>query len=194
VCPLRRDGQIATLMAHATESVPTLPRTMPAPVRDLVRSLTARDPRRRPPGAAPVAGLARAAIGAATVAEVAWWSRRRRVEALAVAPVAAIAIALALFVVIDPDGGPVPQAAVQAAAADPTSVPTPVPSGGAASVLAADRSIASASRTPASVPVVRRRRAAPRPATPVHGHGAKKHGREHGRGAKKHGPGHHGPH
>ena len=76
--PLRRDTQVATVLAHVNEDVPALPRTIPEPVRDLVHRLTARDPRRRPEDAAAVARLARAALGLTMPLEVVPGPRRRR--------------------------------------------------------------------------------------------------------------------
>ncbi|MFI2707464.1 serine/threonine-protein kinase, partial [Nocardioides sp. CER28] len=94
VRPLRRDTQIATLVAHLHEDVPDLPRTVPPPVRDLVRRLTARDPRRRPADAATTARLARAARSSdgSAVFPVVPSGLRARAGWLAAVPVAGAAL------------------------------------------------------------------------------------------------------
>lgn len=60
--PLRRDTQVATLMAHASITVPPLPPNQPVGVRDLIATLVALDPAHRPPSAYAVAQRVRALL------------------------------------------------------------------------------------------------------------------------------------
>ncbi|SFB99678.1 serine/threonine protein kinase [Nocardioides terrae] len=144
--PLRRDTQVATVLAHVNEDVPALPRTFPEPVRDLVHRLTARDPRRRPADAATAARLARAAIGATvSLAEPGPEHRRRRW--LAAAVVAAVAVLGVCLVVGDGGPGPAP-----AAAGANTSSRAGAAVGAALASTAATTEAASVS-APASAPV-----------------------------------------
>lgn len=130
--PLRRDTQLATLLAHVNEDVPALPATFAAPVRDLVRRLSDRDPGRRPADAATVAAMARAAIGAVPGPESAEAStgridippragRRPRRRRWAAAGLAAAVLAGG-WLVLTQTGAPDAPAAAQAdAAAAPTT-------------------------------------------------------------------------
>ncbi len=61
--PFRRDTPVATAMAHLNDEIPPLGGDVPAPARDLIDALTAKDPSARPGSAAAVAAAA-AAIGA----------------------------------------------------------------------------------------------------------------------------------
>lgn len=131
VRPLRRDSQVATLLAHLHNDVPPLPATVPSAVRDVVGRLTAREPRRRPADATAAARLARAAIDAPTLAPV----RRAGVRSLrggrrwlAVASVAA-AVAAVLAYLVGTGGRPTPPPASADATAESTG---PTTSGGVA--------------------------------------------------------------
>jgi eukaryotic-like serine/threonine-protein kinase len=117
VRPLRRDTQVATLLAHLNEEVPDLPRTVPGPVRDLVRRLTARDPRRRPADAATAALLARTACSPDPSASkpVALRSRARW---LAVLPAAGVAL-VGVWLLAGQSDADRPAAAAHVAAAAP---------------------------------------------------------------------------
>ncbi len=61
--PFRRDTPIATALAHLNDDPPPLDDSVPLPVRELVSSMTAKNPSDRPASAAAVAELA-ATIGA----------------------------------------------------------------------------------------------------------------------------------
>ncbi|MGJ9422687.1 protein kinase domain-containing protein [Aeromicrobium sp. CF3.5] len=61
--PFRRDTPMATALAHLNDDIPPLSGEVPGPARDLIGSLTAKDPSARPSSAAAVAEAA-AAIGA----------------------------------------------------------------------------------------------------------------------------------
>ncbi len=61
--PFRRDTPVATALAHLNDDIPPLDEDVPTPARDLIVSLTAKDPSARPRSAAAVAEAA-AAIGA----------------------------------------------------------------------------------------------------------------------------------
>ncbi|GAA1960277.1 hypothetical protein GCM10009798_19850 [Nocardioides panacihumi] len=179
--PLRRDTQVATVMAHLNEDVPTLPRTVPDPVRDLVRRLTARDPRRRPADAATTAVLARAAVGS-TVAFAALPAPRRAVRRrwLGVATAAA-AMAFVVWMIASQGAGR-PTAAAQADA---------VPQVGLSSSSSTSASVSAHAARPTQAAPTRAaaRRVAPRPHATHHRpvkakpHAAARHGK-HGKHGK----------
>jgi len=182
--PLRRDTQVATVMAHVNEDVPALPRTLPEPVRDLVHRLTARDPRRRPADATTAARLARAAIGT-TAALPRLAPVRRRRQWLAVAAAAAVAAVGAYLVVGDGGPGPAPAAAgANLSAGVEGSAGRSLGSGGAPlgsaggtteadSVTASlEAAPATASAAPVAAPVPARAAPQPRAVTKPHAHRA----------------------
>ncbi|MCW2790071.1 MAG: serine/threonine protein kinase [Aeromicrobium sp.] len=61
VSPFRRESPVATALAHLQEDLPPVGDEVPAPVRDLIASLSAKAPEDRPSTAAAVALLAAAA-------------------------------------------------------------------------------------------------------------------------------------
>ena len=200
VRPLRRDSQVATLLAHLHDDVPPLPASVPAAVRDVVERLAARDPRRRPADAAAAARLARAARETPTRAAVsaptpAARARRGRKRWLALAPVAAAAAGIAYLsgtgtgptappasaVAAAASTGPTTSAAVAVRAtmsASPSTAPTAKPSAPVRHVRRA-RPKAAAGHRPARHPVVAQK--------PRAHHGKAKGHVAHGPRAGKHG-------
>ena len=207
VRPLRRDSQVATLLAHLQDDVPPLPATVPASVRDVVARLTARYPDRRPADAAATARLARAAMDAPTLEEapagaLAALTRRGRRRWLAVAPVAAAA-AVGIAYLSGAGGGPTPGPAAAIAAAASTgpstsgpvavhvtvrTTPTPAPLAApvAAPVAAPARQTSAPARQPRAKSPARHTARHPAAAKKPHaGHGkAKGHAKHRPKGGK----------
>ena len=107
--PLRRETQIATVLAHVNDEIPPLGGDVPAAIARLVMELTAKRPEDRPQSAAEVAARADAlvadpwAAGMPGTETVAWrpaWESRRRVTVGPRSRLAMIAAALLVAVVV----------------------------------------------------------------------------------------------
>lgn len=197
--PLSRDTQVATLMAHAHESVPPLPGSVPAGLRALVMAMVDRDPRRRPAGAGPVADRARELLRPSAVDRPAaaaprrWWHRPWTASAAAVA---ILALAGVLVLAGRPGGGttPVGATAPSTSAHPASTASTASTAADSGSTAPHHRTATPASTAPAAAVSPRPhavRHAAPPPVPhagpkhphPPHGHGPKP-GHGHGHAPK----------